>query len=160
MLQTILLAVHILLAMGLIGLILLQQGQGATTGAAFGSGASNTVFGARGSGSFLTRATAILAILFFANSFFLSYRSGQKLEEQSLMERVQTVPQQAAPASNAANDLPPGAAPAEDGAAVIQPPAAEIATAPPVDAATVPADVTPAATDPAPAPQPAPQTTP
>ncbi len=88
MLQTILLVVHILMAAALIGLILLQQGQGATTGAAFGSGASSTVFGSRGSASFLTRATTILALLFFANSFFLSYRSGQMLEQQSLMERV------------------------------------------------------------------------
>ncbi|MCC6202351.1 MAG: preprotein translocase subunit SecG [Gammaproteobacteria bacterium] len=103
--QTILLVVHILLAIGLIGLILLQQGQGATTGAAFGSGASTTVFGARGSGSFMTRATAILAILFLANSLFLSYRSGNTLQQQSLMERVQLAP--AATEPPAASDLPP-----------------------------------------------------
>ena len=61
MIFTVLLAVHILLALLLISVILLQQGKGATAGAAFGSGASSTVFGPRGSASFLTRLTSILA---------------------------------------------------------------------------------------------------
>jgi len=66
--QTILTVFHLFLAIGLIGLILIQHGRGADAGAAFGSGASATVFGARGSGSFLSRTTAILAIAFFWGS--------------------------------------------------------------------------------------------
>ena len=143
MLQTILLVVHILLALGLIGLILLQQGQGATTGAAFGSGASTTVFGARGSGSFLTRATAILAMLFFANSLYLAYRSSTTLHQQSLMDRVQTTP--VAPPANelsvdankdsAAGSTAATATPAAASATAEQPAAAQTAT----DAAPAPA---------------------
>lgn len=77
-----LLVVHVLLSISLIVLILLQQGKGADAGAAFGSGASSTVFGSQGSASFLSRTTAILATLFFAVSlalFTLSYR-GSKTE--------------------------------------------------------------------------------
>jgi preprotein translocase subunit SecG len=94
--QSVLLVLHVLVAFALIGLILLQHGKGADTGAAFGSGASTTVFGARGSASFLTRATAILAFVFLANSFFLSYLSARQVEEQSLMERVRELPAGAA----------------------------------------------------------------
>jgi len=61
----ILLAFHMVIAVLLIALIMLQQGKGAQTGAAFGSGASTTVFGSQGSGNFLTRTTAVLATLFF-----------------------------------------------------------------------------------------------
>src|SRR3990172_2199696 len=88
--MTILLIVQILLALALIALILIQRGRGADTGAAFGSGASTTVFGARGSASFLTRATSILAILFFANCFVLSYFAGRTVEQKSLMEEIST----------------------------------------------------------------------
>lgn len=63
---TILTIILVLIAIGMIALILLQRGAGATTGAAFGSGASGTVFGARGAGSFLTRTTGVMAALFFA----------------------------------------------------------------------------------------------
>ncbi|GAB4121290.1 MAG: hypothetical protein Tsb0027_17390 [Wenzhouxiangellaceae bacterium] len=63
---TILTIVLVLIAIGMIALILLQRGAGATTGAAFGSGASGTVFGARGSASFLTRTTGVMAAMFFA----------------------------------------------------------------------------------------------
>jgi preprotein translocase subunit SecG len=87
--QTILLIVHISLGLALIAIILLQQGAGATAGAAFGSGASSTVFGARGSASFLTRLTGVLAFVFFANSFFLAYLSGQTITPKSILEQVQ-----------------------------------------------------------------------
>jgi len=83
--QTILVAVHLLLAIGLIGLVLIQHGKGADAGAAFGSGASSTVFGAQGSGSFLTRATGVLATLFFATSLALAYFAMQGTEQPSLM---------------------------------------------------------------------------
>lgn len=85
---TVLLAVHIVLALLLIGIILLQQGKGATAGAAFGSGASSTVFGSRGSASFLTRTTAVLATLFLSNSMFLAYLYGQALEQTSLLDQI------------------------------------------------------------------------
>jgi len=74
----------------LIGLILIQHGKGAEAGAAFGSGASATVFGAQGSASFLTRITAILATLFFLNSLALAYFVGQRQEPKSVMEKIQT----------------------------------------------------------------------
>ena len=84
--HTLLLVVHVLLALGLIGLVLIQHGKGADAGAAFGSGASATVFGARGSSSFLTRATGILATLFFITSLSLAYLAGQTTETKSVTE--------------------------------------------------------------------------
>lgn len=86
--QTILLVLHIALGLALITIILLQQGAGATAGAAFGSGASSTVFGSRGSTSFLTRATAILAFVFLTNSLVLAYMSGQTIAPQSILDQV------------------------------------------------------------------------
>ncbi len=68
-----LLIVQLLIAVILIGLILLQQGKGAQTGAAFGSGASQTVFGSQGSGGFLSRATGVLVALFFGVNLLLVY---------------------------------------------------------------------------------------
>jgi preprotein translocase subunit SecG len=85
--HSVLLIFHVLIAMALIGLILVQHGKGADMGAAFGSGASSTVFGARGSGSFLTTATAILAFLFFSNSFLLDYMATSVTGTQSVMQR-------------------------------------------------------------------------
>ena len=73
MIETLLVVFHVLLAAGLIGLVLIQHGKGADAGAAFGSGASATVFGARGAASFLTRATSVLATLFFLTSLALAY---------------------------------------------------------------------------------------
>ena len=85
---TLLLAGHIVIALLLIAIILMQQGKGATAGAAFGTGASSTVFGSRGSASFLTRTTAILAALFLVNSLLLAYLYGQSIEQKSLLEEV------------------------------------------------------------------------
>ena len=62
---SVLLVIYLLAALGVIGLVLIQQGKGADMGASFGAGASNTVFGASGSGNFLTRTTAILATTYF-----------------------------------------------------------------------------------------------
>ncbi len=88
--QSILLSVHILVALSLIALVLLQHGRGADVGAAFGAGASGSVFGSRGSASFLTRTTAVLAAVFFLNSMFLGYLSTQAVERTSVVDRVQT----------------------------------------------------------------------
>ncbi len=85
-LQTILLVAQVLIAASLIGLILIQHGKGADAGAAFGSGASSTVFGSQGSTSFLTKATAILAFLFLANSLSLAFIASKRMSAQeSLM---------------------------------------------------------------------------
>ncbi|HZP13544.1 MAG TPA: preprotein translocase subunit SecG [Nevskiaceae bacterium] len=73
MLHTVLVVVQVVVAVAVIGLILLQQGKGADAGAAFGSGASGTVFGSRGAANFLSRATAVLATIFFLVSLTLAY---------------------------------------------------------------------------------------
>jgi len=88
--QTILIVVHLFIALGLIGLVLIQHGKGADAGAAFGSGASATVFGSAGSGSFLSRVTAILAALFFITSLGMAWYSMQTTEKKSLMDGVET----------------------------------------------------------------------
>ncbi len=82
------LVAQVLVAVCLIGFILIQHGKGADAGAAFGSGASSTVFGSRGSGNFLSRTTAVLAFVFLANSLFLAYTASQRIrQEQSLMQQ-------------------------------------------------------------------------
>lgn len=70
--ENFILVVHVLLALGIIGLIMLQQGKGAEAGASFGSGSSQTVFGAAGTGNFFSRMTGILAALFFVTSVTLA----------------------------------------------------------------------------------------
>lgn len=115
---SIVLGVHVLISALIIGLVLMQHGKGADAGAAFGSGASGTVFGAQGSASFLSRATAILATLFFITSLTLAYLTGHRDAPEELIDRLiepaavqemnQDLPQspdQAAPAP-AATDLP------------------------------------------------------
>jgi len=86
--QTALLAAHVIITIALIGLILIQRGKGADVGAAFGSGASQTVFGSQGSASFLTRTTAVLATLFFVTSLTLAYFSTQDSEQTSVIDLV------------------------------------------------------------------------
>jgi preprotein translocase subunit SecG len=94
-LETAVLVIHTLLAVLLIVLILLQRGKGADAGAAFGAGASGTVFGARGSSNFFSRATAILATAFFASSLVLAYMSSQHADApKSLLENAAPAEQQ------------------------------------------------------------------
>lgn len=76
--EQIILGVHLLVALAIIGLILLQQGKGAEMGASFGAGGSQTLFGSDGGGSVLTKATACLVALFFASSFGLAVLINQK----------------------------------------------------------------------------------
>ena len=76
--QTVILIAHTVIALLIIVLVLLQRGKGADAGAAFGSGASGTVFGARGSSNFFSRATAIMATVFFVSSLTLAYLSSQR----------------------------------------------------------------------------------
>lgn len=104
--ESVILAVHIVIAITLIGLILIQQGKGADAGAAFGGGggggASATVFGSQGSGNFLSKSTAILATVFFVTSLFLSYLSGQvsaeKTEAIEVLNRVEQIQSEDKPA--------------------------------------------------------------
>jgi preprotein translocase subunit SecG len=72
-LKTLIIVVQLLSALGVIGLVLLQHGKGADMGAAFGSGASGSLFGASGSANFLSRTTAVLATVFFASTLALTY---------------------------------------------------------------------------------------
>lgn len=72
--------VHVVMAIAIIGLVLIQQGKGADAGASFGGGASQTVFGASGSGNFLTKTTSILAVVFFVTSFALAVIAKNKAE--------------------------------------------------------------------------------
>lgn len=78
MLETVVIVVHLLMALGLVGLVLIQQGKGAEAGASFGAGASGTVFGSQGSATFLSRVTGILAAVFFVTSLGLAYFASQK----------------------------------------------------------------------------------
>lgn len=86
MLYQIVIVIHILLGLGIIGLVLIQQGKGADAGAAFGSGASGSVFGAQGSASFLSRTTAIFATLFFITSLTLAILSGYQGKKTDIMD--------------------------------------------------------------------------
>ena len=111
-LLTIVLVVQILTALGMIGLILLQHGKGADMGAAFGSGASGSLFGATGSANFLSRTTAVLAAVFFACTLLLAYfsHSVRPAGSGSVLERsVPAAP--AAPASGPAGQIPGTSAP-------------------------------------------------
>ncbi|UTO04544.1 preprotein translocase subunit SecG [Moraxella sp. FZLJ2107] len=82
MLFNILLAVHIIVAIVMIGFILIQHGKGADAGASFGAGASGTVFGAAGSANFLTRTTAVLATIFFITSLALAHFAQKQAADQ------------------------------------------------------------------------------
>ena len=87
MLRGIILGVHVLLALMIIGLVLLQRGKGAEAGAGFGSGASGTVFGARGTSTLFSKLTAVFAAMFFATSLTLAYlRARPTAEPTSVLE--------------------------------------------------------------------------
>jgi preprotein translocase subunit SecG len=98
-LHSIVLIAHVLIAATIIGLVLLQRGKGAEAGAAFGAGASGTVFGAKGSANFLSRTTAVMATLFFVTSLSLAYLGSQRVAPTSLLE-------EAAEEASGANLLP------------------------------------------------------
>ena len=97
MLQSFIVFVHAVLALAIIGVVLMQKGKGADAGAGFGSGASGTVFGARGSATFLSKSTAVLATLFFVTSMSLAYMAAHRPKVA-----VDSVLDKAAPAAPAA----------------------------------------------------------
>ncbi len=96
--EQLIVVLHVLFAIAIIALILLQQGKGADAGASFGGGASQTVFGGSGSGNALTRGTAVLATLFFVTSFALAIVAKEKagIEDSGLLfQEMQQLEQQA-----------------------------------------------------------------
>src|SRR6266498_1292329 len=112
--ETVLVAVHVLVAAGLVGLVLLQHGKGADMGAAFGRGSSGSLFGAAGSANFLSRTTAVLAAIFFASSLGLTWFATTRTAPSGVMQKG--VMEKLAPKTS---DVPaaPGAAPAAPGSA-------------------------------------------
>lgn len=106
---TMVLTIHILVAISLIVLILIQHGKGADAGAAFGSGAAGSVFGARGANSFLYKLTSILAATFFATSLILTYLAGNEISDGSkgIVEQTTII-------SDLPDDLPQGPNPTKN----------------------------------------------
>jgi preprotein translocase subunit SecG len=105
---TLILIVDVIVALGIIGLVLLQHGKGADVGAAFGSGSSGSLFGASGSANFLSRTTAILATVFFVTTFVLAYLASHRPRiESGVMDSVKEQP--AAPAAPASGTPAEGA---------------------------------------------------
>ena len=87
-LQSIILYIHMLVALLIVVLVWVQRGKGADAGAGFGGGASGTVFGSRGSASFFSRATAVLATVFFATSLTLAYLAGQTTVPTTILDEM------------------------------------------------------------------------
>jgi len=105
--------VHVLVAIAIIGLVLLQHGKGADMGSGFGGGASGSLFGATGSANFLSRTTAVLAAVFFASSLGLAYLATTKPREAgSVVDRAPAAqPKAEAPKAEPKNEKPQGAEP-------------------------------------------------
>lgn len=141
LIESVVLVAHVLFASAVIGLVLIQHGKGADVGASFGAGASQTIFGAKGSGSFLTRMTSGLAVAFFVTSFALAVFAKHRA---SAVEDI-GIPVPAAVESPAqpASDVTGGAEP--NGAS----PVLDVAPGSPVDqsAGEAPQQVNPSATE-------------
>ena len=99
--ETIVWVVHVLVAVVLIGLVLIQHGKGADMGAAFGTGSAGSLFGSSGSANFLSRSTAVAAALFFITSLSLTYIYSHPAQQQGVMDKVGAT---VAPAAQAAVD--------------------------------------------------------
>jgi len=96
MLHSLLVTLHLALCVAIVGLVLIQRGKGADAGAGFGAGASGTVFGARGSATFFSKATAVVATLFIVTSLALTYLASQPVEVPDSL--VESLPAEAPPA--------------------------------------------------------------
>ncbi len=134
--HTLTIVVHVLLAASIIGLVLLQRGRGAEAGAGFGAGASGTVFGARGSASFLSRMTATMAALFFVSSLALAYLGGERKAPVSILDSAPV----SAPA--ATTEAPVPAATDENATSEPAPAPAEAASSPPAEPSEAATDAT------------------
>jgi preprotein translocase subunit SecG len=88
--EKIVLVIHVLAALGVIGLVLLQHGKGADMGASFGSGASGSLFGVSGSANFMSRATAVFVLIFFSTSLTLAYMASHKESSGSVIKAIAT----------------------------------------------------------------------
>ena len=129
MMENLVTVIHVLAASGVIGLVLLQHGKGADMGAAFGSGASGSLFGVSGSSNFMSKATATCVAVFFATSLTLAYMASHRAGNGSVIKAMQsqqvkpdatnvtdkklidtkpaeTKPADVVPASNATKDIP------------------------------------------------------
>jgi preprotein translocase subunit SecG len=113
--ETLVWIIHLLVSVAVIGLVLLQHGKGADMGAAFGSGASGSLFGASGSANFLSRATAILATAFFLTSLTLTYFSLNRAKPEGVLEKVPASSSQSVPANQAAPATVPAPLPTGSG---------------------------------------------
>jgi preprotein translocase subunit SecG len=114
--ETLITVLHVLAALSVCGLVLLQHGKGADMGAAFGGGASGSLFGATGSANFLSRTTAAVATVFFLTSFGLTWYSSQKSDNKGVMATHPESQQPAAP-------IPPTAVPERPAAPAPEQPA-------------------------------------
>jgi preprotein translocase subunit SecG len=113
MIEILILLVHVIAAIGVVGLVLLQHGKGADMGAAFGSGSSGSLFGASGSANFLSRTTAVLAAVFFLTSMGLTYVTSHKPQQSSVMDTHKTEQPAPQPPAPGAIDKPADSAPAD-----------------------------------------------
>jgi len=105
--ETLVWTVHVVVAVVLIGLVLMQHGKGADMGAAFGTGSAGSLFGSSGSANFLSRSTAVAATLFFVTSLSLTYLYSHQGQPQGVMDKVEQIAplkDSAAPAVNPADD--------------------------------------------------------
>jgi preprotein translocase subunit SecG len=117
--EKLILVIHVLAALGVIGLVLLQHGKGADMGASFGSGASGSLFGVSGSSNFMSRATAICVVVFFATSLTLAYLASHKSAGGSVIkaDMVNEVNDKVAPAAKSAElttEIPATSTPVAD----------------------------------------------
>jgi len=146
--ENFILVVHVLIAIAMTGFILLQQGKGAEMGASFGAGSSQTVFGSAGSAGFLTKATAVLALIFFGTSITLAIFAKKRVEQVAMPFIPAATVVEKAPAAPANADVPSAAA-----SQPVAPAAAVTAVPAPVAPAVAPAPVVvPAAAAPKPSP--------
>jgi len=116
MLTTVLIVLHVMVALAIIGLVLLQHGKGADMGSGFGGGASGSLFGATGSANFLSRTTGVLAAVFFILSLALAYTATRKPADEGggVIDVIRQQQQVPAPAQKPAADVPKPAAQPQD----------------------------------------------
>jgi preprotein translocase subunit SecG len=103
--ETLVIVAHVLAAVALVALVLLQQGKGAEMGASFGAGASQTLFGSEGSGSFMTRMTSVIALVFFVSSFTLAVFARQHAAAVAEEDFVPVVEESSDPGSLTVPDV-------------------------------------------------------
>jgi len=145
MIHNLIIVVQVISALAIIGLVLMQHGKGADMGAAFGSGASGSLFGATGSSNFMSKATALAAAVFFGSTLALAYIGNTRVSgtDEGVMGRI-TVPSSQAPASGIPATTPAQTAPA-DVPTLPANSAAPAATIPATPAPATPAAPAPAA---------------